>query len=279
MSALTTAASRRTPTATFEEIALRRKVKRDRLLAWTLPVLFFALVIILWQVAVDSGNVNPIIVPSPVEVSRALWEMSQETFFWQALKVTMIETLAGFAIGVGGAWVLGTLIGTFSWVRYSLYPAAVALQIAPRVALAPLFLVWFGFGLTSKVVMAATICFFPVLINVVVGLQTVDREAVTFLKSLGASRWQQYRLLGLPSSLPLIFASLKTAVTLALLGAIVGEFAGGSEGMGILVKTFNSQLEVAEGFAVIVALMIVGLLLYAVMELVENRIVFWKGRS
>jgi NitT/TauT family transport system permease protein len=118
-----------------------------------------------------------------------------------------------------------------------------------------------------------------VLLAVVVGLQTVDDDSRTLMRSLGASRWEEYRKLSLPSSLPIIFSGLKNAITLALIGAIVAEFIGASEGMGVLIKTFNFQLEVAEGFAVIIALMLFGLILYGIMELLDNKIVFWRSRS
>jgi NitT/TauT family transport system permease protein len=165
----------------------------------------------------------------------------------------------------------------FTIFRLAFYPLVIAFQIMPRIALAPLFLTWFGFGITSKIVMAATICFFPVLIAVVVGLENVDRDARSLMRSFGASRWEEYRKLSLPSSLPVIFAGIKTAMTMALIGAIVAEFVGGSEGMGVLIKTFNFQLEVAHGFAVIVALSIIGLILYGLTERVENKLIFWRG--
>ena len=111
----------------------------------------------------------------------------------------------------------------------------------PRVALAPVFLTWFGFGITSKIVMAATICFFPVLVNIILGLETVDKNARDLMRSFGASKWEEYRKLTLPSSLPAIFASLKVAITLALIGAIVAEFVGATEGMGVLIRTSTSS--------------------------------------
>jgi NitT/TauT family transport system permease protein len=251
----------------------------DRLMGWLLPTIVVVLIIALWEILSRSGVVNEIIVPPASDVFVSLTELVQQGYFWDATRVTMTETLVGFAIGVVAAWVLGTAIGMSKWARYAFYPPAVAFQITPRVALAPLFLTWFGFGVTSKIVMAATICFFPVLLNVVVGLQTVDSDAKKLMRSLGASRWEEYKKLGLPSSLPLIFAGLKNAITLALIGAIVAEFVGASEGMGVLIKTFNFQLNVADGFAVIVALMLFGLVLYGIMEWLDNKIVFWKSKS
>lgn len=233
--------------------------------------------IAIWELICQLEIVNPIIVPAASDVASALVDLVQERYFWENTWVTVKETLIGFAIGVAGAWVLGTLIGIFRIFRLAFYPLVIAFQIMPRIALAPLFLTWFGFGITSKIVMAATICFFPVLIGVVVGLDNVDKDARSLMRSFGASRWEEYRKLSLPSSLPIIFAGVKTAMTLALIGAIVAEFVGGSEGMGVLIKTFNFQLEVAAGFAVIVALAIIGLILYWITELIENKLVFWRG--
>jgi NitT/TauT family transport system permease protein len=268
------------PSRAARAAAPPRKGKgKQRLLVWGLPALVIVLILAAWEIAAQTGIVNEIIVPPASEVFAALIDLMGEGYFWEATKVTLVETLAGFAIGCVAAWILGTLIGMFAIARYAFYPPAVAFQIAPRVALAPLFLTWFGFGVTSKIVMAATICFFPVLLAVVVGLQNVDHDSKTLMRSLGASRWEEYRKLSLPSSLPVIFSGLKNAITLALIGAIVAEFIGASEGMGVLIKTFNFQLEVAEGFAVIIALMLFGLVLYGIMELLDNKIVFWRSRS
>jgi NitT/TauT family transport system permease protein len=240
-----------------------------------LPTVTVLVLIALWQIAALTGVANEAVVPTASDVGVALWNLSRESFFWEATSITVQETLYGFTAGTVVAWVIGTLIGMSRVFSLSFYPIVVAFQIMPRVALAPLFLTWFGFGMSSKVVMAATICFFPVLIGVIVGLNNVDRDARTLMRSMGASRWQTYRSLSLPSSLPVIFAGIKTAMTLALIGAIVGEFIGASEGMGVLVKTFNFNLQIANTFAVIITLSILGLILYGLTELLEAKIVFW----
>lgn len=241
------------------------------------PALAIVLLGAVWEGLSRFEIVDPIILPPLTEVVGALVGLVQEGFFWRNTWTTIYETLVGFVIGVAAAWILGTLIGIFRPFRLAIYPLAVAFQNTPRVALAPLFLTWFGFGLMSKYVMAATICFFPVLIAVVVGLETIDHDARTLMRSFGAKRWETYRKLSLPSSMPIIFAGVKQAMTLALIGAIVAEFVGASEGMGVMIKTFNFQLEVADGFAVIVALMIMGLLLYGIVEWLDRKIVFWRG--
>ena len=257
-----------------------RMLGRARGASWSVvlwPTLAVVFILGLWELLSRTEVVDPIILPPVTDVAVSLVDLVQTDFFWDNTWTTVYETLVGFVLGVGAAWILGTLIGIFRPFRLAMYPLAVAFQNTPRVALAPLFLTWFGFGLSSKYVMAATICFFPVLIAVVVGLETVDSDARTLMRSLGASRWELYRKLSLPSSLPIIFAGVKQAMTLALIGAIVAEFVGASEGMGVMIKTFNFQLEVADGFAVIVALMIIGLVLYGIVEWLDRRIVFWRG--
>ena len=222
--------------------------------------------------------VDEIILPAPTSIADAMGRIVGESFFWNATWVTTQEALIGFGAGVLVAWVLGTLIGLFRGFSLAVYPPVVAFQIMPRVALAPVFLTWFGFGITSKIVMAATICFFPVLVNTILGMQGVSRDARALMRSLGASKWEEYRKLLLPASLPAIFASLKVAIALALIGAIVAEFLGASEGMGVLLREFSFQLRIAESFAVLIALSLLGLVLYGLAALLESRLIFWRGR-
>ena len=249
-----------------------------RTAAVALPLLTAVLIFAVWELLSRTEVVDPIIVPPVTKIVDALVKVAQTDGFWQAAKTTGLETLLGFALGAAIAWVLGTLVGLVKVFQYSIYPLAVAFQIMPRIALAPVFLTWFGFGMTARIVMAATICFFALFINVVVALENVDRNALTLMQSLGASRWETYWKLMFPSSLPMIFAGLKNAVTLALIGAIVGEFVGGSLGLGVLITQYNQQLEVPTMFALIFALMIFGLLLYGLIELIDRRVVVWRGR-
>lgn len=241
------------------------------------PTLSLIVFLAIWQWLSRTGVVDEIIVPAPMDIANSAVDLAQERYFWEATWTTAKEALIGFAVGVFGAWVLGTLIGLFRVFRLAFYPLIIVFQIMPRVALAPVFLTWFGFGITSKWVMAATICFFPVLVNVILGIETVDKNARALMRSFGASKWEEYRKLVLPYSLPAIFASLKVAITLALIGAVVAEFVGATEGMAVLIKTFNFQLNVADGFAVILYLSLLGLILYGITVFLEKRIVFWRG--
>lgn len=254
-----------------------KKNRRLTRLLW--PGITLLVLIGLWEVASLTELVDPIIVPPPSDIATAFVDLAQQGYFWEALWVTMQETLLGFLIGCGVGWLAGSAIGLSERVRLALYPLAIGFQNTPRIALAPVFLTWFGFGMTSKFMLAAAICFFPVLIGVVVGMDNVDRDARTLMRSFGASRWQTYWKLGFPSSMPLVFAGLKTAMSLALVGAIVAEFVGGSEGIGVLIKTFNFQLAISEAFASIITLMFVGLGLYGLLEWIDRKIVFWRSGS
>jgi NitT/TauT family transport system permease protein len=243
-----------------------------------LPAAFIIALIVLWEIASTTEIVDPVLVPAPSDVVSALRRLMNTYFFWEATWVTTQEALLGFVVGVLAAYLIGTAIGLFPAVRRAIFPLVVAVEIVPRIALAPVFLSWFGLGLASKVAMAAGICFFPVLINVVLGLENVNKDAQNLMRSLGASKLETYTKLLLPASLPEIFASLKIAITFALTGAIVAEYVGANEGLAVLLKTFFFQLLTAEGFAVILALSVMGLVFYWLTMLLESRIVFWRGR-
>jgi NitT/TauT family transport system permease protein len=259
-------------------LMLSRVMTGDRVRTILLPTAFMVAFIALWEIASQTEIVDPVLVPAPSDVISALRRLGNTYFFWEATWVTAQEALLGFVFGVLAAYLLGTAIGLFPAVRRAIFPLVVAVEIVPRIALAPVFLSWFGLGIASKVAMAAGICFFPVLINVVLGLENVNKDAQNLMRSLGASKWETYTKLLLPASLPEIFASLKIAITFALTGAIVAEYVGANEGLAVLLKTFFFQLLTAEGFAVILALSAMGLVFYWLTMLLESKIVFWRGR-
>ena len=240
--------------------------------------LFTVLIFIgIWEGISKLGVVDPIIVPPFSEVMVSLVELVQTKLFWENASATVRASVAGFAIGCGAAYALGTLLTLGKPIRQALWPGIIAFQNTPRIIFAPLFLTWFGFGIGSKIVMSAGICFFPVVIAVVVGMETVNQDARSLMQSLGASKWETYRKLVVPSSLPIVFAGFKQGMTLAVIGAIVGEFVGASEGLGVLIKAFNFQLNVADAFAVIIALGTIGLLLYGIVEWIDRKVVFWRS--
>jgi NitT/TauT family transport system permease protein len=266
------------PPPTAEELPHERRwIRRVEVFAWPLGTLL--LIGVVWELISRAELVDPIILPPPTDVVAAGFDLVQESYFREAALLTLQEAVIGFLLGVSVAWVLGTIIGLWRRPRLALYPFVVAIQNTPRIAFAPIFVVWFGFGISSRIVLAALTCFFPVLLSVVIGIENVDRDARTLMRSFGASRLTTYRKLELPASLPIVFGGMKAAITLALIGAVVAEFVGGNEGLGVLIKTFNFQLNVAEGFFSIFTLMVMGLLLYGLVELLDRWIVFWRGST
>jgi NitT/TauT family transport system permease protein len=243
------------------------------------PLLFLLLLIAVWKLALALEWVSESILPQPEDIAVSFWELIGSDFVWDDAAATLWESVAGFVLGSALGLALAIPAGLSPTMRQMLNPYAVALQVTPRIAIAPLIIAWAGFGYSSKIWIAAIIAFFPVYVNALTGILTVDEEEREMFRSLGASRWQTFVHLMVPSSLPVMFAGLKTAAGLALVGAVVGEFISAERGLGVLVQQFSSQLAISDAFAVILMLMLLGLLLYGVMEWLERTTVFWLHDS
>ena len=239
------------------------------------PLLFLAILIGVWELALAVDYVSESILPHPKDIVVSFYELAGSEFVWDDVAATLWEAVAGFALGAALGLALAIPSGLSPIMRQMLNPYAVALQVTPRIAIAPLIIAWAGFGYNSKIWIAAIIAFFPVYVNALTGILTVDEDAREMFRSLGASRWQTFTHLMVPSSLPIMFAGLKTAAGLALVGAVVGEFISAERGLGVLVQQFSSQLAISDAFAVILMLMFLGLLLYGTMEWLERATVFW----
>jgi NitT/TauT family transport system permease protein len=191
----------------------------------------------------------------------------------------MFEILLGFVLGTALGLVLGIALGVWEPLKRLTYPLIVAFQSLPKIVLAPLLITWFGYGLESKVAMAVIISFFPVLINTLVGLESVPDDAIRLMRSLKASRRQVFWKLSLPHAAPVMFAGIKTGLTFAVIGAIVGEFIGSSQGLGYLLHAYAFQLRIDRVFAVIVVLSLIGSILYFAIDYVDRRLIFWRTES
>ncbi|MDH3498970.1 MAG: ABC transporter permease [Acidimicrobiia bacterium] len=229
-----------------------------------------------WHVTAWNEWVSDIILPAPDEVAVAFFQTLSEGFFYSHLWITTQEVLIGFAIGVIIGFGLGAMLGSSLLAREVAYPFVVAFQGLPKIVLAPVFITAFGFGMTSKVVMAAVISFFPLLVNTESGIATVDADAVKLMRSLNASKRDIFFRLALPHSLPSIFAGLKAALTFALVGAIVGEFVGAGRGLGYLLDTYSYQLQVPRVWAVTTVLALMGVILFLAIDILDRKIVFWR---
>lgn len=237
-----------------------------------------AIIIVTGEILVLNGVLNEIIVPRPTRVFTALVDTLSEGFFYAHLWVTTSEVLIGFVVGTLIGFGVGAALGISRRARAIAYPYIVAFQGLPKVVLAPLFITIFGFGIESKVVMAVAISFFPVLINTMAGLTGVDPQARRLMRSLSASDWHVFTKLSLPSSLPLVFAGIKTGMTLSLVGAIVGEFVGAEKGLGYLLDVYSYQLEVPRVWAITAILALIGVILFLAIEWADRKIVFWQSQ-
>ena len=235
----------------------------------------FVLFVGLWEWGVHQWNVPAFIAPAPSAVARSLVAGIRSGVYLDHFWVTLGEALAGFVIAAVTGIAVGAGIAQFRLVERTVYPYLVALQTLPKIAIAPLIIVWAGFGLSSKVIIAALVSFFPVLVNVIVGLKTIDQGKLELMRSLRASRWQTFRLVTFPNALPFVFAGLDIAVVFSVLGAIVGEFVGAQRGLGNLILQFNVTLDIAGVFAVLILLAVLGIALHLAMQAVERRVIFW----
>lgn len=255
---------------------------RRGLRRWRGPIgasILFVAIIASWHAAVASGLVHEVILPPPGDVGLALFSTLTEGFFYGHLWVTVQEILIGFVIGVLIGFVVGAVLGTSALMREISLPYVVAFQGLPKIVLAPIFITAFGFGMTSKVVMAIVISFFPLLVNTMSGLMTVDAEAVRLMRSLTASRRDIFFKLSVMHAMPSIFAGVKTSLTLALVGAIVGEFVGARNGLGFLLASYSYQLQVDRVWAITLILAIIGIILYVTIEYIERKVVFWGAQE
>lgn len=251
---------------------------RERPELWMVPAVF-VFVVLLWEFGVKLLDVDEFVLPPPSQIADSLWTQLNSDQFWGHFWVTTQETLIGFAIGVTVALTLGTAISQVPILEKTLMPYIVAFQTVPKVALAPLFVVWFGFGLTSKIVMAAVISFFPILINVIEGLRSADADRVQMLTVFGASRSQIFRMVRLPTALPFIFAGLDIGIVFAILGAVVGEFIGAQEGLGYLLLQTNYNFDIAGMFAVLVVLSLMGMLAHLTIRFAQRKVAFWAEEN
>jgi NitT/TauT family transport system permease protein len=250
------------------QIEMKQRKKRERRAKTFHPTLLTLALFLTWEVSVNIFDVPTYLLPAPSLILMSIYQ-----YFGLLMReavVSSIEILLGFGMSV----VLGIplAIAIYQWpgFRTAVYPLFVSAQAVPKVAVAPLFIVWFGFGLLPKVLIAFLIAFFPVVINTVMGLSSIEREKIYLAKSIGLSEFDTFRLIRLPNALPSIFAGLKISITLAVVGAVVGEFVGGDAGLGYQLMIANGSMNTPLLFAGIIALTLLGYAFFLIVELVER---------
>ena len=242
------------------------------------PVVF-VIFIALWENHVNLLEVNEIILPTPSRIGEALVVQLQTSIFWSNLWVTSQEALLGFLFATIFAIIAGTFISQIRIVDKTFMPYLVGFQALPKVALAPIFLIWFGLGQTSKIVLAATIAFFPILINIIEGLKSADNDQIRMLRVFGASRAQIFFKVQVPCALPFFFAGLDVGILLAILGAVVGEFLGSQAGLGNMVLNAQFNFETPTMFAILLVLSAMGIIAHIIVKAFQRKFAFWGDNS
>lgn len=231
-------------------------------------ILVFVVFFVAWELIVDLMRIKPVILPAPTRIAEVAWE--NRALLLKNTWPTFVAISLGFLAAVVTGFLIAVGIAYSALLRELTYPFLVAAQILPKIAFAPLFLIWFGFGLMPKVVIAALIAFFPVVINTAKGLTSVDNELLQYMDSLGASAWEKFTKISLPWAMPYFFAALKISITLAIVGAVVGEFVAAGEGLGYVINASNISLDTELMFAAIVTMSVLGILMFLVIVLFER---------
>ena len=230
----------------------------------------------LWELVVRLGDYPPFILPSPGRVYAKFLIVSSDGTLWRHTQMTLMEIFGGLALGLPTATLLGYILAKSRLVERVLLPYIVASQSIPIVSLAPLLVIWFGFGSLSKMLVCALTLFFPVLINTIVGIRSAERDLVDLMRSLEATRWQVFTMLEVPAALPVLLGGLKVGVTLSVIGAVVGEFVGADRGLGFLVNLARGLFDTPLMFVALFTLVAIAVSLYAAVTVLESLLLSWK---
>ncbi len=247
---------------------------------WLLPILLLVALIGTWQLAATSGaiatalHLEPFLVPSPTQIATSLWQ--NRSLLAENAWVTLREVLLGFGCALLAGLAFAVALHLFETLRRAFYPLIVASQAIPIPAIAPILIVWFGFGIEPKLVIVALICFFPIAVNALDGLRSIDPEATKLMRTLDASRWQIFRRLEAPTALPYVFSGAKIAIAVALIGAVFAEDAGANSGLGFLIQQDINQLETARVFASVTLLAVIAVTLFGLLAFAERRVLTWR---
>jgi NitT/TauT family transport system permease protein len=266
-----------------KEASARRGATQRRAPFWQrraiLVPLSILLAVLVWALATRLGDFPAFILPSPGLVWTRFTQVLNDGSLYRHTLVTLGEVMAGLALGVSVATTLGYALAKSPAVERLLSPYIVASQAVPIVAIAPLLVIWFGPGVFSKVLICALIVFFPVLVNTIVGLRSVPDDLRDLMRSLLATRWQTFRLLEVPAALPVFLGGLRIGATLAVIGAVVGEFIGSDRGLGFMINRARGQYDTALVFVAVLSLVVMALLMYGAVVLLEARLLSWQARS
>ena len=236
-----------------------------------IPLAFIILLIVFWQLIVEGGIVKKYTLPAPADIVTTLFEIMPVLI--EHISVTLMEAAIGFLVAIGLAVVLAVLMDNVPVVKKAFYPLIIVSQTVPIIALAPLFAIWFGFGLLPKVIVVILVCFFPVAISLIHGLESVDQDLLNLLVSMGANKLQIFRLVKFPASMVHFFSGLRIAATYSIMGAIIGEWLGGSSGLGVYMLRAKHSYALDRMFAAILVIVVLSILVFLFIGLLERLLV------
>lgn len=240
---------------------------------WVMQLACIAGVLAAWQIIVLALNIPEYILPSPSQIGEQI--IAKYPLLLKHTYVTFLETISGFALGAGLAFLFALGMSYSKTFEALIYPFLIMSQTTPRIAIAPLLLIWFGYGLLPKIIVSAIVCFFPIVVGTLRGIKSVDPELLELMSSYGATKTETLVKVKVPSALPYIFAALKVSITLSVIGAVVGEFVGSDAGLGYLIIHANANLNTSLMFAEILILSLMGVCLFGVIGIIERRVLSW----
>ncbi len=267
-------ADRLDQTRRIERLKLMNYLKKTAgLLTWLLPVFILIGLVAAWEVWVRLADVPKWQLPAPWEIAQEL--VSSRSLLWEHYLVTLEEIVVGFMAALAAGLLLASGIAYSRVLERSVYPIVIASQTVPIIAIAPLLLIWVGYGLTPKIIIVALICFYPIAVNTVDGLKAADPDMVNMLRTLGASRWQVFTKLQIPTAMPFIFSGIKIGISVSVIAAVIGEWVGASEGLGYLITYSQPLFLTARVFAAIFVLSLMGISLFLLAVIVEHLMMPW----
>ena len=258
--------------------------RRSRLGTRTWSLLLLVVLLGGWELGVRVFHVPKFLIPPVSDIAVALWRGLAASPFakdslWYHTAITVAEILLGFFVGSAIGLAIGVVVSQMPRVEAILEPYVSALQSLPKVAVAPIIVVWLGFGIGSKVAIICLLTFFPVLVTSIAGFKAVDPDRIDLLRSLSATPWQIFRKAKFPSALPYIFAGLNMAAAFAVVGAIVGEFVGAQAGLGVLIQQMEAQMDTGGSFSVFIVLSVIGIVLTAALRRIQRRVLHWMPQD
>lgn len=239
-----------------------------------IPSVFFFFLLFIWELVVKIGVVKQYILPSPTDIIKVFPNIHPE--IWKHISTTIQEAALGFIIAIILAIILAIIMDNIKIIKEAIYPIIIVSQTVPIIALAPLFAAWFGFGKLPKIMVVILVCFFPILVSLIHGLESVDKDLLNLLKSMGASRFQIFKEVKFPASLVSFFSGLRIAATYSIMGAVIGEWLGGKDGLGVYMIRVRHSFALDKFFAVIIIIVILSMIPFKIINLFQKYLMPWE---